>query len=152
MVPVRIASSSRGSRPHLRARASTSPRISSVAALIALPASLTKFAVAGALPTTNVCWPNASKIGRQRSTSAGASGDDEQLAGLGGIRISEDRRCDVALCISRVLARELGCRRGADGAHRQMNGARDQAPASPPTVRSGPPNTSSRTAASSGAC
>jgi len=53
--------------------------------------------------------------------------DDEQLTGLGGIRVSEDRRCYVALPISCMLARQIRRSRGADSAHRQMDGTRDQA-------------------------
>ena len=53
----------------------------------------------------------------------GAPGNDEQLARLGGIRISEYRRGHVALSVPGVLAREQRRRRRADRAHRQMDRA-----------------------------
>ena len=40
----------------------------------------------------------------------GAGGDDEELARLGGVRISKDRRGDVALPVTRMLAREVETR------------------------------------------
>ena len=55
-----------------------------------------------------------------------AGGDDEQLARLGGIRISEHRRSDVALPVPRMLARQQRGGRRADRAHRQMDRAGHQ--------------------------
>src|SRR5262249_61764794 len=71
----------------------------------------------GPLPELVEQRPATLDIGR------GAGGDNEELTGLGGIRVAEHRCCDVALSAARMGAGELrGCRR-ADRAHREMDGA-----------------------------
>ena len=46
-----------------------------------------------------------------------ARGDNEELARFGGIRISEDWRCDIALAMTCMLFREARC---GGGAYRTM--------------------------------
>ncbi len=48
----------------------------------------------------------------------GASGNDEQLARLGGVRIPEHRRSDVTLPVPGMLARHSRRGRGTNCAHR----------------------------------
>ena len=79
-----------------------------------------------------------------------ASGDDEQLARLGSIRISEHRRSYVALSVPRMLAREQRRGRRADRAHRQMDRAGHQTRGQTVETISPRPNTISCTASSSG--
>jgi hypothetical protein len=52
-----------------------------------------------------------------------AGGDNEELARFGGIRIPEDRRCDIALAMTCMLCRWVRCGGGAYCAHGKMNGA-----------------------------
>src|SRR5258708_27990811 len=52
--------------------------------------------------------------------------DDEELTCLGGIRITEYWRCDVALSVESMLPREMGRGIRADSAHRKMNCAAPQ--------------------------
>src|SRR5260370_13273091 len=116
-----------GSSPRLRTTATTSPSISSAVAVIILPSSLMRFALSGIgsdherlLPEIVDERPTALDIG------CDAGDNDEELARLGGIRISEDRRCNVALSVTRMLAREMRRSRRADRAHRKMNCAGHQ--------------------------
>ncbi len=60
-----------------------------------------------------------------------AGGNDVELTCFGRIRISEDRRCDIALSLTRMLGCEAGRRRRADRAHRKMDGSGTQALAKP---------------------
>ncbi len=55
-----------------------------------------------------------------------ASGDDEQLARLGSIRIPEHRRSYITLSVARMLARQERRSRRANRAHRQMDCAGHQ--------------------------
>jgi len=55
----------------------------------------------GFLPELVQQRPAALDVGR------GAGGDDEELAGFGGVRIAEHRRCDVALSTPGVRSRHL---------------------------------------------
>src|SRR5258707_13427657 len=52
--------------------------------------------------------------------------DDEKLARLRSIRVSEYRCGDIPLAVPRMLRRKMGGRACADRAHRQMNGAAPQ--------------------------
>src|SRR5258708_20437321 len=52
--------------------------------------------------------------------------DDEELTCLGGIRITEYWRCDVALSVESMLPREMGRGIRADRAHRKMSCAAPQ--------------------------
>src|SRR5258707_324609 len=56
----------------------------------------------------------------------GASGNDEQLARLGGIRIPEHRRSYVTLPVPRMLARHDRRSRRANCAHREVDRAGHQ--------------------------